>query len=161
MEHSKYARLLLLVITAGLAGCDNARLTSPTPAAVVPPQTPPANANPPFVVANVTLAGVVFEVTPSGRVPIEGVGVSNGEGEYDVTDANGYFSLTPVWVCPCSYQPWIGAGVTLLWLWTDDYVDPPGQPPSLFTRGMTNPGSGWRDVTIDGDTRVELELVRR
>ena len=156
MEHRTYARLLLLVIAAGLAGCDGAPLASPTPVVGVSPQTPP-----PFSIANVTLSGAVFEVTPSGRVPIEGVGVSNGEGEYDVTDANGYFSLTPVWVCPCSYQPWIDASVTLLWLWTDDYVDPPGQPPSLFTRGMTNPGPGWRDVTISGDTRVELELVRR
>ena len=161
MEHKRNARLLLLIVATGLSGCDTARLTSPTPAAVVPPQPPPANSNPPFVVANVTLAGVVFEVTPSGRVPIEGVGVSNGEGEYDVTDANGYFSLTPVWVCPCSAQPWIEAGVTLLWLWADDYLDPPGQPPSLFTRGIRNPGPGWRDVTISGDTRVELELVRR
>jgi hypothetical protein len=135
--------------------------TAPSPALPTQQVPPLGNANPAFSVAEVTLSGVVFELTPTGRVPIEGVGVSNGEGEYAVTDASGVFSLRPVWVCPCSAQPWIDAGITLLWLWTDDYVDPPGQPPSLFTRGMTNPGPGWRDVMINGDTRVELELVRR
>jgi hypothetical protein len=35
-----------------------------------------------------------------------------------------------------------------------DYQDPPGQPP-------TRQGAGWREVLIDGDTRFDIELVRR
>ena len=163
MEFRAHAALLVALVATGLAGCSNS-VTAPTPLATPPAARqapPPVIPNPPFIAADVTLSGVVFEATPAGRVPIAGIGVSNGEGEYAVTDANGFFSLSPVWVCPCAYQPWIEAGVTLLWLWTDDYVDPPGQPASVFTHGVTNPGSGWRDVTMHGDTRVELELVRR
>ena len=124
MTFRAHAALLGVLVATGLAGCSNS-VTSPTP---LPTQQvlPSVISNPPFSVADVTLSGVVFEVTPAGRVPIAGVGVSNGEGEYAVTDANGFFSLSPVWICPCSYQPWIEAGVTLLWLWTDDYVDPRG-----------------------------------
>ena len=111
--------------------------------------------------ADVTLSGVVSEVTPNGLVPIEGVGVSNGEGGYSVTDANGFFSIKPVWVCPCSSQPWIDANTTLLLLWKDGYEDPAGQSPSLFAQGLANPGPGWRDVMINGDTRFDTQLVRR
>jgi hypothetical protein len=35
-----------------------------------------------------------------------------------------------------------------------DFEDPPGLPRSLW-------GPGWREVQIDGDTRLDIELVRR
>ncbi len=153
--------LLLLVLAAGLPGCDGGRPSVPSGPSTLPPPQTPSPGNSAFSVADVTLSGVVSEVTPNGLVPLEGVGVSNGEGEYAVTDANGFFSIRPVWVCPCSAQPWIEAGTTLLWLYQDGYDDPAGQPPSLFARGLVNPGPGWRDVTIDGDTRFDTQLVRR
>ena len=40
----------------------------------------------------------------------------------------------------------------------EGYDDPTGLPPRTW------PGSpllGWRDVTINGDTRFDIELVRR
>ena len=35
-----------------------------------------------------------------------------------------------------------------------EYEDPPGLPPNRH-------GPGWREVLIDGDTRFDIELVRR
>jgi hypothetical protein len=158
MTNRTQSGVLLLVLAAGLVGCNDGPYSPTAPSQQT---SPPTSSGAAYVTKDVTLSGVVFELTPTGRVPIEGVGVSNGEGEYAVTDTNGYFSIRPIWVCPCSAQPWIAAGFTLLWLWTDDYEDPPGQPPSLFAQGHANPGPGWRDVMIYGDTRVDIQLVKR
>lgn len=150
--------LLFFVLATGLAGCDGSRardMIGPP----LPPPPPPRIGDPAFSVADVTVSGVVFEVTPSGRVPIEGVIVANGEGWGGLTDANGAFSFRPVWVCPCSAQPWVPAGTTFLWVEKDGYKNPPGQQPSVF--GGYYAKSGAQDVTISGDTRIEIQLVRR
>lgn len=155
-----HAGLFLLVLAAGFSGCDKT-VTRPTPTpggTQEPPASPtPGNPNPPFHVAEVTLSGVVFEMTPGGRMPIAGVSVLNGEGNYATTDVNGFYSLGPVWVCPCAAQPWVGAGTTFLWITRDGYTDPAGIPGSVFGRGAPSPGT--RDVKIDGDTRFDVELV--
>ena len=119
MRNRTQTGLLLLALSTALAGCDGGRRSGPTgPSTFSPQQTPapPPAANPASSVADVTLSGVVYEVTSDGQVPLEGVSVSNGEGEYAVTDANGFFSIRPVWVCPCAAQPWIDAGTTFLWV---------------------------------------------
>jgi hypothetical protein len=92
-------------------------------------------------------------------MPIAGVVVANGEGSYATTDANGRYLLGPVWVCPCSAQPWIEAATTFLWVSKDGYGDPAGTAGSVFWPGTASPGT--RDVKIDGDTRFDIELVRR
>jgi hypothetical protein len=109
-------------------------------------------------VVDVTLSGVVSELTPTGLIPIEGVGVANGEGLYTETDANGFFSLRPLWVCPCSGEPRVDAGVTSLWVGKSGYQDAPGQASSRF---MYYVGPGYRDVLINGDTRVDIRLIRQ
>ena len=68
---------------------------------------------------DVTISGMVFELTPSGRG----------------TD---------------------GFPATVIWVDKDGFGDPPGLP----TPGLPHP-SGRRVVTIDGDTRFDIELVRR
>ena len=154
------AGLILLVLAAGFSGCDKTVTgPTPTPTATPPPSASPApgNSDPPFHVAEVTLSGVVFEMTTGGRMPIAGVNVLNGEGNYATTDVNGFYSLGPVWVCPCAAQPWIEAGTTFLWITKDGYMDPPGTPGSVFGNGSPSPGT--RDVKIDGDTRFDIELV--
>jgi len=151
---------LLLALATGLAGCNGHRVTGTSPSASTPQPLPPTGDSS-YSVADVTLSGVVYEMTPNGRVPIEGVSVSNGEGGLAVTDADGFYSIRPVWVCPCSSQPWIDGGTTLLWVQKDGYGDPALQPVSVFTRGIPNPGPGWRDVRIDGDTRFDTELLGR
>ena len=109
---------------------------------------------------NVTLSGVVYEVTPTGRVPIEGVIFYSSEQALGATDINGLFSVRPVWVCPCSWAPSVDAAITAIYWEKDGYEDPAGQPDSIFCPGRVS-GAGWRDVKINGDTRLDIELVRR
>jgi hypothetical protein len=66
--------------------------------------------------------------------------------------------LQPVWVCPSAAQPWVPAGMTFVWVLKEGYDAPPGQPRSVF--GDAAAGNS-RDVKIEGDTRVEIRLVRR
>jgi hypothetical protein len=155
----------LVVLVGGLAGCGSS-VTAPTPRpasaplpAVPPTAPPPVNPIPAFLVADVTLSGTVFEVTADGRRPIEGVEVANGDGNYAKTDRDGYYSMRPVWTCPCQAQPSLEAGLTFLWVDKAGYTAPPGTPASLFGQGLV--WSSARDVKIDGDTTFDIELVRR
>ena len=80
-----------------------------------------------------TLSGVVFELTPSGRVPVDGVRVHWSDHHVDdFTDATGVFSFSDVF-----------NGVTTLYVSKDGYQE------------------GARQVPINGDTRFEIQLVRR
>jgi hypothetical protein len=102
------------------------------------------------VLRGFTLSGVVFEVTTTGQTPIEGVRVycelCGAETHSDsYTDSNGAYSFTGVWTTP-------GVG-TPVYVVKDGYTDPPGLPPSL--------GPGFRLVLVNGDTRFDVELVRK
>ena len=166
----KYVQLsaVLLVATVMLAGCDGdtgPRSVTAAPTLSTPP-TPssPSSSATPFLIEGVTVSGVVYEKTATGDVPIEGVSISNGEGmgrmTPQLTDANGFFSFTPVWVCPCAGDPGNGpvaAGMTFLIVRKSGYQDPPDLPQSVFRPHDT----GYRDVKIAGNTHVRLELVRR
>lgn len=156
---------VLLGMTAGLGGYDSARAPGPTaPSPVAPQQTPnptPEGAAFALFVADVTVSGVIYEVTPTGETPIEGVSVSNGEGPFrmvpQLTDANGFFSFKGVWVCPCAGSLVIPPGMTFLIIGKNGYEDPPGISESIFRPHAT----GYRDMFIDGDTHVRMQLVRR
>lgn len=160
MANRTLTGFLLLVLAAGLSGCDSARAPGPT-APSPPPAAPTPPPGPAFLIADVTVSGVVYEVTPTGEAPIEGVGIANGKGAFrmvpQLTDGNGFFSFRPVWVCPCSGSPSIPAGTTFLIIGKNGYEDPPGLPESVFRPH----GTGYRDVMIDGDTHVRMQLVRR
>ena len=117
MTNRTHTGLLLVVLAAGLAGCD--RAVAPTPTAPSPrqQQTPRLVHIGPdtYYVADVTLSGVVYEMTPAGRVPIKGALLYSAASEpptgtNDITvsvttDTNGRFSVRPVWICPCSWAP--------------------------------------------------------
>jgi hypothetical protein len=139
--------VLLVVIAQGLAGCgDSGSPSAPSPV----PQ--PARPTPVYAFSEVTLSGVVSEVTPTGQAPIEDASVYCETCEdghvYAHTDRSGFYSFRGVWV---------SAGIpTVLWVGKAGYQDPPEQP---ILPGL--PGSGWREVTIDGDTRLDIQLVRR
>lgn len=95
-----------------------------------------------------TLSGIVYEVTPTGHIPIEGVDVycdSCGEfGHTSVfTDAKGAYSF-----------PEVFNGSNPLIVRKEGYRDPPGTPLGPVSQG-------WRQVTVNGDTRFDIELVRR
>jgi hypothetical protein len=158
MTNRTHAGLLVVVCAAALIGCDDARPTSPTATpASRPQQTPrPPSSVPGDAIEDVSLSGVVFEVTPAGRVPIEGARVFLSDDQDVLTDANGFFSFRPVWVCPCAYHPLVDAGVTVISVSKDGYGDPAWRP---AVPGFN--GSSWLTVAIDGDTRSDIDLVRQ
>jgi hypothetical protein len=98
---------------------------------------------------------VVFELTTAGRAPVEGVYVycelcGAATHSWSSTDANGLYTFTGVWNA--------GMFPTSLSVEKAGYADPPGLPV------MTPPnpsGAGWREVMVVGDTRFDIELVRR
>jgi hypothetical protein len=148
-----------MVLAAELAGCNDAGATSPTAAALpqpTPTPAPPTPSGPGYAVADVTLSGVVFEMTPTGRVPIEGARVYLADDQDIGTDTNGFFSFRPVWVCPCTFYRWLAADHTNTSVTKVGYTDPPGQP---ALPGLKGPG--WRVVSVYGDTRLDIQLVRR
>ena len=172
MTNRTHAAALILVLAAPLAGCDGASSRSPTvPSTPEPQQAPqPTGSHPDtYQVANVILSGMVYEETSMGRVPIEGAHVSSDYFHVFptpdvVTDSQGFFSFSPVWVCPCSWAPWVNAGITSISVKKDGYEVPAGQPPSVFGHALypdVRPDAHYRDVTINGDTRIDIELVRR
>jgi hypothetical protein len=169
MSRTASGFLILSLVTA-LSACDGgstprAAILGPTSSTPTSPSPgPTATVGLPYLVDDVTVSGVVYEVTSSGEVPLQGVSISNGEGPArmtpQLTDANGFFSFRPVWVCPCAGDPGNGpvaAGMTALIVKKDGYTDPPGLAESVFRPHDT----GWRDVMIDGNTHVRLQLVRR
>lgn len=162
---------VLVVLVAGLAGCEGAS-PAPTAPSTAQPQQPPGLAGSgrdTYSVADVNLSGVVYEMTPMGRVPIEGVRVQLDHfhvfpANDVVTDSQGVFSFRRVWVCPCSWAPWVDTGITTVYVDKDGYKSPTGQPASVFHHPLYPDAPRdyqLRDVTIDGDTRFDIELVRR
>ncbi len=65
------------------------------------------------------------------------------------TDKDGFYSFKGVW---------LSSGIaTPLRVAKDGYQDPAGLPP----RTTMPLGPGWREVLINGDTRFDMQLVRR
>lgn len=105
---------------------------------------------------NVTLSGVVYEETPSGRLPIPHASVycepcDEGTHAFATTDDSGFYSFTGVWT-DAGHFP------TRILVSKDGYTDPAGLP--VPTPGNPS-GPGWREVVVTGDTRFDMELVRR
>ena len=110
-----------------------------------------------------TLSGVVSQVRSMGRVPVEGVRVDVssmpcdqratgcvgfGEGiglfETATTDKNGFYSIRGLYL----------GKFNVIWASKDGFEDPfPAHYPE-------NP-EGGQAITIDGDSRLDIQLVRR
>jgi hypothetical protein len=168
LTNSTQAWCAALVFGLVGAGCGG---DSRSPTAPSTPQLGPAGSNgsDTYRVADVILTGMVYEVTSTGRVPIEGVRVQSDYFHVfptrdAVTDSRGLFSFRPIWVCPCSWTPWVVAGTTAIWVDKDGYEAPAGQQDSVFRHPLYPDGvrdTRLRDVNINGDTRFDVELVRR
>jgi hypothetical protein len=121
---------------------------------------PPASSFPPGTLRGVSLSGVVYELTPAGRAPIARAVVycelcGKETHTFATADENGFYRFSGdlatgggVWVIPGVPTP-IAVGY-----YNKDFEDPPGLP-------VLRHGPGWREVRIDGDTRFDIELVRR
>lgn len=152
-------RFLSLVLAMALTGCGSASSSSPiAPSAIQTPPVPRPNGSGEYII-DVTLSGVVYEMTPAGRVPIQGVSFYSSETAAGVTDINGAFKVKPVWVCPCEWAPSVEANVTAIAFSKTGYEDPAGLPKSRFV--FTGGSDGFREVKIEGDTRLDVELVRK
>jgi hypothetical protein len=143
------------VLSQALTGCSD---SSSTPAAPSVPMLVPRPAVPAspagYTLTGVSLSGVVSEVSPTGQTPIAGLDVycePCGETTHTwaTTDANGFYKFSGdltrgggVWLSPGVATPICAA--------KEGYADPPG----VLTRC-------WRDVMITGDTRFDIQLVRR
>ena len=139
MQTNKLAVVSLAVMLSACEGTSTIP-TSPTPTATEAPVGVVS-------AANYTLSGVVFEVSAAGRTPIEGVEVycdscGSPDGHTFVyTDANGFYRLE-----------WAANGVHPLFVTKESYRHPNGAP--LDDHGRIR-------ATVNGDTRFDVELVRR
>jgi hypothetical protein len=102
-------------------------------------------------VATFTISGMVFELTAAGRIPLEADLYCDSCGEIGVghtatkTDANGFYRFVGVF-----------AGSNPILVSKAGYQDPAGQ--------LIGSGSApWysRQVSVVGDTRLDIELVRK
>ena len=151
----------VLVVALGWGGCGGSDFpATPLTPSPPPPQAvgPPGSGFPPGVLTGVSLSGVVYELTPTGRRPIPQAYVyceacSEETHMFVLADDNGFYHFSGdlasgggVWVTP-------GIPTDLAVDYNKDFEDPPGLPPSR--------GPGWRAVLIDGNTSFDIELVRR
>jgi hypothetical protein len=135
-----FKRCALWVVVIGVltSACNGNTATSPTPPTAAP--APPSGAPPPTTSGLGTISGVVFEMTSSGRVPVEGVYVT-GPWDYPVTtDGNGSFSLSRCGDSPCVFR---NGDLFTAYLSKDGY----------------RPATAW--ATINGDTQLDIQLMRR
>jgi hypothetical protein len=132
----KRCALWVVMLGALSSACDGtSAATSPTPTAAPAPAAPP-----PTVSGLGSISGVVFEMTSSGRVPVEGVYVT-GPWDYPVTtDGNGSFSLSRCGDSPCIFRNG-----------------------DLFTAYLSKDGYRPATVlaTVNGDTQLDIQLMRR
>ena len=154
-----------LVVVAGCSGASlpvsptapNVASTAGTPSAPLPaPGSPPPWAyGPQYVLAPSSLAGVVFEVTSAGAVPIPEASV--------YCDACGQLGHTWKATAPDGSYSFsgdiaLGGGV---WVRSDQavyLVEKAGYKDPVGAGGRT---PGWRDLTIRGDTRFDVQLMKR
>ena len=161
--------VVLLALAQGLSGCGGSG-SSPTPLAPspvsqqgVPPQATPLPGffyGGGYTLKGVTLFGVVSEATPTGQAPIADVSVyCDACGAFGhtwtKTDANGYYSFSGD--LDSGGGVWLSGTPTPLKVEKEGYQDPPGLPSSARLPS----GPGWREVLINGDTRLDIQLVRR
>ena len=146
--------VVLLVQMLASCGADGSRASVPTaPSLPTPPASvaagrpfwPPGAFDP-----NVTLAGEVFEIVQGREVPVEGAWVycelcteETHAGMY--TDNKGAYAFAGVW------DKFFWISVT-----KPGYQDPRGPTKTGLPDGHVR-----RDVTINGDTRFNVELARK
>ena len=165
MRHRTLALGGLLMLGFGVGGCGSHSPTTPLTPSPLPPQAvvpapAPRPSFPPGTLRGVSLSGIVYELTRTGRTPIAAAVVycelcGEETHTFATADDHGFYHFSGdlatgggVWVAPGFPTP-IAVGYYNL-----DYEDPPGLP-------AMGHGPGWREVLIDGDSRLDIELVRR
>ena len=142
MRKSNWITALSGLIAASIAACGDmptAPAPTPTRPATVAPVSSP-EPPPPDPLPLTVLWGVVYEKTEAGRVPVAGVHVEDSNTHWSSkTDAEGRYRLD-------------FTGVDRSWF--------PGFASLYIAKDGFKTMSRW-DVTVAGDTRLDIELVRR
>jgi hypothetical protein len=151
----------VLMLALGLGGCDGSEPPS-TPSSpsvfeqVVAP-SPHASWLPGHVLTGVSLSGVVYELTATGRKPIAGAVVycepcGEETHSFAYADDNGFYHFPGD--LATGGGVWVARGVPtpINVDYNTGFEDPPG--------AASRRGPGWREVIIDGDTRFDIELIR-
>ena len=147
MIPTRLAGLAFVSATTVLAGCSPGRGVPLTPFSATPVPVPVAAPTQPPIAY--TLSGVVFESTASGRVPVEGVhvycdGCGSPVGHTSVfTPRDGVYSFG-----------WAYNSTLPLLVQKDGYT-------VVGAIDVLSNGMARRLVTINGDTRFDIELARR
>ena len=152
--------IVLVTLGPALASCGGpTSAAAPTaPAAVTvqppPPPTTPVPAStffygPHYILTDVTLSGVVFEVTPTGRVPVEGAEVycdaCGPTGHTSVkTNEGGFYGFRGLWLEPRVATPLI--------VRRDGYE---------VIGSAGNYPAGSTSVMVSADTTFDIRLLRR
>ena len=171
-KHSFVVALFLIVQV--LTGCGGGSVVrspvAPSPVAAPPPQPTPQPTPPPTPVVPrwpdghtltaVSLSGTVYAISSAGRVPIPGVRVycelcGTETHTFAVADANGFY------IFPADLS--IGGGIWLsgrrtpVFVENRGYTDPEGLP---FFQSVCPRNFSCREVFIDGDTTLDIELIK-
>ena len=163
MRRRTFALRGVVILALGLGGCSRTDLpaTPLSPSPMLPRAVAPVPPSGAATLRNVSLSGVVYELTPTGRRPIPQAYVyceacSEQTHQFVLADENGFYRFSGdlasgggVWLTPGDpTEIYVGTS------YNKDFEDPPG-----VTRSLRGPG--WRAVMIDGDTSFDIELVRR
>ena len=150
------AGILVLGLTAGLVGCDGGGPqppTAPSPLHQLPSEPGSAGGFPPGVLTDSTISGLVFELTATGRTPIEGAEVycelcGEATHSWSVTASNGFYSFSRVWMRGAPTSLAVGKTWLCRSTWTAGGNLP--EPAAQMDRGM-----------FIGHTRFDMELAKR
>ena len=167
MRNKTVVGIALLVLAQGVAGCGGADSSSTPsgPSPVVPQSTSPQprapGSWPPGTLTGVSLSGVVYELTPEGRVPIPGIRVycelcGTETHTFATANANGSYMFSGD--LASGGGVWLSNGRIPVFVENKGYRDPAGFPP---TSGVCPTGFSCREALVDGDTHFDIELVRR
>ena len=153
MRGRGFQTVAALGLTIAMSGCGDGSLNPLLP--VSPSSPSPLPAPPPAPIGSGVLSGVVVETTSTGRTPVEGAtiyimtcGISNCpdvKGYSVTTDAEGSYRIAGVYNGDLNY----------VWISKEGYqlINPmaPG----------TCPDNCDRTLTVNGETRLDVELARR
>lgn len=169
MRNQTVVGIALLVLAQGVAGCgDTDSSSTPLGPSTVAPQAAPPPPRPPgswlagYTLKDVSISGVVYESTPTGRVPIPGARVycelcGTETHTFTTADASGLYIFRGD--LASGGGVWLSVGrPTPIFVENKGYRDPDGLPP--FS-SVCPSGFSCREVLVDGDTRFDIELVRR
>ncbi len=153
-----------IVLALSMGACHGGTPFPTSPTTTTPPNRPlppaPGFGAATLTLKGVSLSGVVYQLTPTGRTPIAGAIVycepcGEETHTFATADENGFYHFSGD--LARGGGVWVAAGVPTpiaVGYYNKNFQDPPGLP-------AVRQGPGWREVLIDGDTIFDIELVRR